>query len=106
MEGRRRFGAYRVGGRRRPIRGRTARRAVTRDAPAVARGRLLGMRPPSRAGGRMAALALTTLRVVLAPALLWITRDGRAGAWYVVCCLVALGSDIVDGIIARRAGVD
>jgi phosphatidylglycerophosphate synthase len=54
----------------------------------------------------MAALALTTLRVALAPALLWITRDGRAGAWYVVCCLVALVSDIVDGVIARRAGVD
>ena len=54
----------------------------------------------------MAALALTTLRVALAPALLWITRDGRAGAWYVVCCLVALVSDIVDDVIARRAGVE
>jgi CDP-diacylglycerol--glycerol-3-phosphate 3-phosphatidyltransferase len=54
----------------------------------------------------VAALALTTLRVLLAPALLWITRDGTAGAWYVACCIAALLSDIADGVIARRAGVD
>jgi phosphatidylglycerophosphate synthase len=56
--------------------------------------------------GRITALALTTLRVLLAPLLVWITRGGTAGAWYVACCLAALLSDIVDGMIARRAGVD
>jgi len=61
---------------------------------------------PRGAWYRAAALALTTLRLLLAPTLLWITRDRTAGGWYVACCLVALVSDIIDGMIARRGGVD
>lgn len=62
--------------------------------------------PESRQRSRLAALALTTLRVLLAPLLLWLTRAGTAGPSYVACCLAALLSDIADGMVARRAGVD
>jgi phosphatidylglycerophosphate synthase len=58
------------------------------------------------AAGRRAALALTTVRVALAPVILWITRDRHAGGLYVACCTVAFLSDVFDGVIARRAGAD
>jgi phosphatidylglycerophosphate synthase len=50
--------------------------------------------------------ALTTLRLLLAPLLLWIVRDGTAGIPYAVCILTAFISDIFDGVIARKLGID
>lgn len=60
--------------------------------------------------GRRAALAvvlgLTSLRLILGPALLWLVRGGSAGLPYVTLCLLAFGSDYFDGVLARRFGVD
>ena len=54
---------------------------------------------------RAVPFALTTLRVALAPVLLWIVRDGHAGPAYVAVVLAAFISDIFDGVIARRLGI-
>ena len=48
---------------------------------------------------------LTTLRLLLAPVLLWIVRDGTAGIPYVLCILAAFISDIYDGVIARKLDI-
>jgi phosphatidylglycerophosphate synthase len=66
--------------------------------------------PGGAATGRGAALAvvlgLTSLRLVLGPALLWLVRGGSAGTPYVSLCLLAFASDYFDGVLARRFGVD
>jgi phosphatidylglycerophosphate synthase len=54
---------------------------------------------------RKLPFVLTTLRLALAPVLLWIVRDGTAGLPYVAIILAAFISDIFDGIIARKLGV-
>ena len=65
-------------------------------------------------------LALTALRVALAPVLVLLARQGAgraaaaggssaataAGALYVACCVAAFLSDVFDGVLARRWGVD
>ena len=48
---------------------------------------------------------LTTIRLLLAPVLLWIVRDGTAGIPYVLCILAAFVSDIYDGVIARKLDI-
>jgi phosphatidylglycerophosphate synthase len=48
---------------------------------------------------------LTTLRLLLAPVLLWIVRDGTAGIPYVICILTAFISDVYDGVLARKLGI-
>ena len=58
-----------------------------------------------RVFARKLPFALTTLRLLLAPVLLWVVRDGTAGTPYVVCILVAFISDIYDGVIARKLGI-
>jgi phosphatidylglycerophosphate synthase len=54
---------------------------------------------------RRLPFALTTFRLLLAPVLLWIVRDGTAGIPYVVCILAAFVSDIYDGVIARKLDI-
>ena len=54
---------------------------------------------------RRLPFVLTTLRLALAPVLLWIVRDGTAGLPYVAIILAAFVSDIFDGVIARKVGV-
>ena len=64
-------------------------------------------------------LALTALRVALAPALVVLAHHGAgrpaddagvhaaaAGALYVACCVAAFLSDVFDGVLARRWRVD
>ncbi|MEP7218042.1 MAG: CDP-alcohol phosphatidyltransferase family protein [Bacteroidota bacterium] len=50
-------------------------------------------------------LALTLLRVLLAPLLLWFAWRMPVPSAFAVSLLLALFSDIFDGIIARRLGV-
>jgi phosphatidylglycerophosphate synthase len=54
---------------------------------------------------RRLPFALTTFRLLLAPVLLWIVRDGTAGIPYVACILAAFVSDIYDGVIARKLDI-
>jgi phosphatidylglycerophosphate synthase len=49
--------------------------------------------------------ALVVLRFAIAPLLLWDAWDGRTSAGFVVGYSVAVLSDILDGMIARRLGV-
>jgi phosphatidylglycerophosphate synthase len=49
--------------------------------------------------------ALVVLRFLIAPYLLWDALDGETGTWFVVAYVVAVLSDILDGVIARRLGV-
>ena len=60
-------------------------------------------------------LALTALRVALAPVLVLLARHGAgqpsdgatlAGVAYVACCVAAFVSDVFDGVLARRWRVD
>ena len=50
-------------------------------------------------------LALTTIRVVLAPLVLLWAWNGRAGLPYVLCLITAFVTDYFDGVVARRLGV-
>ena len=50
-------------------------------------------------------LLLTSLRAALAPVVLWLGFHGPAQVALGACLVVALLSDIFDGIIARRLGV-
>jgi phosphatidylglycerophosphate synthase len=53
--------------------------------------------------GWRASLAITLLRLALAPALILLAR-ARAPGWLLACALVAgFVSDVVDGMVARRA---
>jgi phosphatidylglycerophosphate synthase len=58
--------------------------------------------PHQRRGWRV-SLAITVLRLALAPAVVLLAR-GRAPGWLLACGLVAgFVSDVVDGMVARRA---
>lgn len=61
---------------------------------------------PSIQNPALYPLALTTLRLLLAPAVLWLAWDGTAGWPYLLCLVIAFVSDYYDGVIARRLGVD
>ena len=50
-------------------------------------------------------LALTSIRVILAPLILVWAWNGRAGLPYVLCLIVAFVTDYFDGVVARRLGV-
>jgi phosphatidylglycerophosphate synthase len=54
------------------------------------------------------AHALTTLRLLLvAPFAWWLTLDGRLWAWLAAGAIgVAIATDLLDGIAARRAGTE
>jgi CDP-diacylglycerol--glycerol-3-phosphate 3-phosphatidyltransferase len=62
-------------------------------------------RTPAQRRGYRLSLALTFLRLALAPALVVLARAPVAGA--VLAALLVLGfvSDVLDGVVARRAGV-
>lgn len=57
-------------------------------------------------GARAVVTALTTARVFLGGMLLVLASAGRAGPPYVFCCVAALLTDVYDGVLARRYGVD
>lgn len=50
-------------------------------------------------------MALVFLRGAIAPFLLWDALDGHITPWFLAGYVVAVLSDIFDGIIARRLGV-
>ncbi len=57
---------------------------------------------PQRCGWRI-SLAITLLRLALAPTLIFLAR-ARAPGWLLACALLAgFMSDVVDGMVARRA---
>jgi len=53
----------------------------------------------------MLPLALTTIRVVLAPLILFWAGNGRAGLPYIFCLIIAFVTDYFDGVMARKLGV-
>lgn len=62
--------------------------------------------PDSRQQTRTAVpLAITSIRVILAPLLLLWAGNGRAGLPYVFCLVIAFVTDYFDGVVARRLGV-
>lgn len=54
---------------------------------------------------RSIPLALTTLRLLLAPVLVWLVYASAPGIVFSAVILVAFVSDYFDGVIARRLGV-
>jgi len=60
----------------------------------------------ARLMGLAVVLALTGLRLVLGPVLVFMAVRGVAGAPAVLVVLAAFGSDYFDGVLARRCGVD
>ncbi|MEP1075398.1 CDP-alcohol phosphatidyltransferase family protein [Leptolyngbya sp. PL-A3] len=50
-------------------------------------------------------MLLVALRIAIAPFLLWDSLDGQVGTGFLVAYVVAVLSDIFDGVIARRLGV-
>lgn len=50
-------------------------------------------------------LALTTIRVILAPLILLWAWNGRAGLPYIICLITAFVTDYFDGVVARKLGV-
>ena len=50
-------------------------------------------------------MALVLLRLAIAPCLLWDALDGHVTRWFLIGYIVAVLSDVFDGIIARRLGV-
>ena len=54
---------------------------------------------------RLLHAALITLRFLLGPMLILDALDGRTGIWFGVGLVVALLSDVFDGVVARRLGV-
>ena len=65
------------------------------------------MIPPREAGvnGYRVSLALTLLRLALAPALVVLARSGAPGLVLAGTLVVGFVSDVLDGVVARRAGV-
>lgn len=49
------------------------------------------------------AMALTIVRLLLAPGALWITYASYDTRWIAVCLIAGFLSDVFDGIIARQA---
>src|SRR6478752_4780111 len=54
---------------------------------------------------RAVPMGLTTLRLLLAPVLVWLVYANAPGIAFSVVILVAFVSDYFDGVIARRVGV-
>jgi CDP-diacylglycerol--glycerol-3-phosphate 3-phosphatidyltransferase len=50
-------------------------------------------------------LALTSIRVVLAPLILLWAWNGRTGLPTIICLIIAFVTDYFDGVVARRLGV-
>jgi phosphatidylglycerophosphate synthase len=65
------------------------------------------MIPPRGAGvnGYRLSLALTLLRLVLAPALVVLAHTGAPGLLLAAALVAGFVSDVLDGVVARRAGV-
>src|SRR5690349_2365044 len=63
------------------------------------------MTDPRRARRAAVPLALTTGRVALAGVVLALAYGSRNGAAFVACLTLAVVSDILDGVLARRLGV-
>jgi CDP-diacylglycerol--glycerol-3-phosphate 3-phosphatidyltransferase len=65
------------------------------------------MIPPRGAGvnGYRLSLALTLLRLALAPALVVLARAGAPGLVLAIALVAGFVSDVLDGVVARRAGV-
>jgi phosphatidylglycerophosphate synthase len=65
------------------------------------------MIPPRGAGvnGYRLSLALTLLRLVLAPTLVVLARTGAPGVVLAIALVAGFVSDVLDGVVARRAGV-
>jgi CDP-diacylglycerol--glycerol-3-phosphate 3-phosphatidyltransferase len=65
------------------------------------------MIPPRGAGvnGYRLSLALTLLRLALAPALVVLVRAGAPGLLLAAALVTGFVSDVLDGVVARRAGV-
>jgi CDP-diacylglycerol--glycerol-3-phosphate 3-phosphatidyltransferase len=61
--------------------------------------------PRSAAFGRQIPFLLTTLRLLLAPAVIVLALTHRRGLWMILILAAALFSDIFDGIIARKYDV-
>lgn len=72
--------------------------AIAHDAPPEDQAR--------RRLGRRAALGLTAVRALLGPATIVLAQMRADGRLIAVVLLVAIVSDVVDGRIARRFGVD
>jgi phosphatidylglycerophosphate synthase len=53
----------------------------------------------------LAPIALTGLRVLLAPIIIWMAYRWPYGPAFVVCLSAGFLSDVFDGILARRLGV-
>lgn len=58
-----------------------------------------------RRRGWRAALALTLVRLALAPVFVFIALAGHAGVLPTVLLVVGFASDVFDGVVARRHGV-
>jgi phosphatidylglycerophosphate synthase len=65
------------------------------------------MIPPRGAGvnGYRLSLALTLLRLALAPTLVVLARTGAPGVVLAIALVAGFVSDVLDGVVARRAGV-
>jgi phosphatidylglycerophosphate synthase len=65
------------------------------------------MIPPREAGvnGYRLSLALTLLRLALAPVLVVLARAGAPGLLLAAALVTGFVSDVLDGLVARRAGV-
>jgi CDP-diacylglycerol--glycerol-3-phosphate 3-phosphatidyltransferase len=65
------------------------------------------MIPPRGAGvnGYRLSLGLTLLRLALAPALVVLARTGASGLLLAAALVAGFVSDVLDGVVARRAGV-
>ena len=51
-------------------------------------------------------VTLTTIRLLLSPAVVVLAWNNLPGAWIAGCALIAIVSDIYDGIIARRLRIE
>lgn len=50
-------------------------------------------------------ISLVYSRFLISPFLVWDALDGKTSIWFIICYITAFGSDIFDGVIARRLGV-
>jgi phosphatidylglycerophosphate synthase len=62
--------------------------------------------PAPKSRFRWVPVTLTTLRLVLGPVVLLLAWDSFSGKWIAGCTLIAIISDIYDGVIARRLHID
>lgn len=50
-------------------------------------------------------MAVTAIRVLLTPLLVYWAWNGRTGPLFAICFFIGAGTDFLDGILARRLGV-